>query len=72
MQTATMGAIPISLTVTDLRHRVRDSIITLFTLFCNFSFDSLFSKKILISDSFSSILEQAGIRKHNFFLFYFS
>ena len=41
MQTAITGAITISFTVTDLWHRLTDSIKTLFTLFCDFSFDSL-------------------------------
>ena len=41
MQTAIMGAFPISFTVTDLWHRLTDSIKTLFMAFCKFSFDSL-------------------------------
>ena len=41
MKTAIMGAFPISFIVTDLRHRLTDSITTLFTAFCKFSFDSL-------------------------------
>ena len=41
MQTAITDAFPISLTVTDLWHRLTDSIKTLFTAFCKFSFDSL-------------------------------
>ena len=41
MQTAIMGAFPISFTVTDLWHRLTDSIKTLLILFCNFSFDYL-------------------------------
>ena len=41
MQTATTGAFRISFTVTDLQHRLTDSIKTLFTHFCNVSFDSL-------------------------------
>ena len=39
MQTAIMGAFPISFIVTDLRHRLTDSIKTLFMAFCKFSFD---------------------------------
>ena len=41
MQTAITGAFPISFTVTDLWHGLTHSIKTLFTLFCNFSFDGL-------------------------------
>ena len=41
MQTAIMGAFPISFTVTDLWHRLTDSIKTLFMAFCKFSLDSL-------------------------------
>ena len=41
MQTAIMGAFPASFTVTDLWHRLTDSIKTLFMAFCKFSFDSL-------------------------------
>ena len=41
MQTAIMGAFPISFRVTDLWHRLTDSIKTLFMAFCKFSFDSL-------------------------------
>ena len=41
MQTAIMGAFPDSFTVTDLWHRLTDSIKTLFMAFCKFSFDSL-------------------------------
>ena len=41
MQIAIMGAFPISFALTDLWHRVTDSIKTLFTPFCKFPFDSL-------------------------------
>ena len=41
MQTAIMGAFPISFTVTNLWHRLTDSIKTLFTAFFKFSLDSL-------------------------------
>ena len=41
MQTAITGTFPISFTLTDLWHRLTDSIKTLLTLFCNFHFDSL-------------------------------
>ena len=41
MQTAIMGAFPISFTVTDLWYRLTDSIKTLFMAFCKFSFDGL-------------------------------
>ena len=44
MQAASMGAFPISFTVTDLWHRLTDTIKTLFTLFCNFSFDLLLER----------------------------
>ena len=41
MPTAFMATFPIFFTVTDLWHRLTDSIKTLFTIFCKFSFDSL-------------------------------
>ena len=41
IQTAIIGGFPISFTVTDLWHRLTDSIKTLFTAFCKISFDSL-------------------------------
>ena len=41
MQTAIARAFPISFTVTDLYHRLTDSIKKLFTAFCNFYFDYL-------------------------------
>ena len=41
MQTAIMSAFPISFTVTDLWHRLTDSIKTLFMAFCKFSLDRL-------------------------------
>ena len=41
VQTAIMGAFPISLRKTDLWHRLRDSIKTLFMAFCKFFFDRL-------------------------------
>ena len=41
MQTAIMSAFPISFTVTDLWHRLTDSIKTFFMTFCKFSFDCL-------------------------------
>ena len=41
MQTAIMDVFPISFIVTDLWHRLTDSIKTLFMAFCKFSFDSL-------------------------------
>ena len=44
MQTAIMGIFPISFTVTDLRHRLTDSIKMLFMAFCKLSFDSLLDK----------------------------
>ena len=40
-QTAIIGDFPISFTVTDMWHHLIDSIKTLFTAFCKFSFDSL-------------------------------
>ena len=40
-QTAIISDFPISFTVTDMWHHVIDSIKTLFTAFCKFSFDSL-------------------------------
>ena len=44
MQTAIMGVFPISFIVTDLWHRLTDSIKTLFMAFCKFSFDSLLDR----------------------------
>ena len=41
MQTAIMGAFPTSFTVTNLWHRLTDSIKTLWTVLCKLSFDSL-------------------------------
>ena len=41
MQTTIMGTFPISFTVTDLWHRLIDSIKTSFMAFCKFYFDSL-------------------------------
>ena len=41
METGITGAFQISFTVIDLWHRLTDSIKTLFTIFCNFSFASL-------------------------------
>ena len=32
---------------------------------------NIFKKKRMIGDSFSSILEEADIKKHNFFLFFY-
>ena len=41
MQTAIIGAFPVSFTVAKLSHCLIDSIKKLFTTFCKFSFDSL-------------------------------
>ena len=41
MQTAIMGAFPISFIVTDPWHRLTDTIKTLYMAFCKFSFNSL-------------------------------